>query len=83
MEVASAVTTEERVVAVPAVFPGEPRAIAVEVVIAGVAFDVVLIAVSVNDIVAIATEEIALRSALPGDYAVREAQARESRTWRK
>jgi methylamine---glutamate N-methyltransferase subunit A len=36
-----------------------------------------------SDFVAIATEEIALRSALPGDYAVREAQAKESRTWRK
>jgi len=36
-----------------------------------------------NDFVAIATEEIALRSALAGDYAVREAQAKESRTWRK
>ncbi len=35
------------------------------------------------DFVAIATEEIALRSALAGDYAVREAQAKESRTWRK
>lgn len=33
--------------------------------------------------VAIATEEIALRSALPGDYTVREAQAKESRIWRK
>jgi glutamate synthase domain-containing protein 1 len=33
--------------------------------------------------VAIATEEIALRNALPGDYAVREAQAKESRIWRK
>ncbi len=35
------------------------------------------------DFVAIATEEIALRNALPGDYAVREAQAKESRIWRK
>jgi glutamine phosphoribosylpyrophosphate amidotransferase len=33
--------------------------------------------------VAIATEEIALRNALPGDYTVREAQAKESRIWRK
>jgi len=33
--------------------------------------------------VAIATEEIAIRSALPGNYDVREAQAKESRTWRK
>jgi glutamate synthase domain-containing protein 1 len=36
-----------------------------------------------SDFVAIATEEIALRSALPGQYVVREAQAKESRTWRK
>jgi glutamate synthase domain-containing protein 1 len=36
-----------------------------------------------SDFVAIATEEIALRSALPGCYSVREAQAKESRTWRK
>jgi len=35
------------------------------------------------DFVAIATEEIALRNALPGDYEVREAQAKESRIWRK
>lgn len=33
--------------------------------------------------VAIATEEIAIRNALPGDYTVREAQAKESRIWRK
>jgi glutamine phosphoribosylpyrophosphate amidotransferase len=33
--------------------------------------------------IAIATEEIALRNALPGDYTVREAQAKESRIWRK
>jgi glutamate synthase domain-containing protein 1 len=36
-----------------------------------------------SDFVAIATEEIAIRSALPGDYAVREAQAKDSRIWRK
>jgi len=36
-----------------------------------------------SDFVAIATEEMALRNALPGDYAVREAQAKESRIWRK
>ena len=36
-----------------------------------------------SDFVAIATEEIALRSALPGCYSVREAQAKEFRTWRK
>jgi len=33
------------------------------------------------DFVAIATEEIAMRSALPGQYAVREAQAKEVRVW--
>lgn len=36
-----------------------------------------------GDFVAIATEEIALRNALPGNYAVREAQAKECRTWRR
>jgi methylamine---glutamate N-methyltransferase subunit A len=36
-----------------------------------------------SDFVAIATEEIALRNALAGDYAVREAQAKESRVWRR
>ena len=36
-----------------------------------------------SDFVAIATEEVAIRSALPGNYAVREAQAKESRIWRK
>jgi len=33
--------------------------------------------------VAVATEEIAIRGALPGDYTVREAQAREIRVWRR
>jgi glutamate synthase domain-containing protein 1 len=33
--------------------------------------------------VAVATEEIALRKALPGKYSVREAQAKEVRVWRK
>jgi len=32
---------------------------------------------------AVATEEIALRSALPGDYGVREAQAREVKVWQR
>jgi len=32
---------------------------------------------------AVATEEIALRSALPGEYDVREAQAKEVRVWRR
>ncbi len=33
--------------------------------------------------VALANEEIAIRSALPGDYEVREAQAREVRLWER
>jgi len=33
--------------------------------------------------VAVATEEIAIRAALPGSYKVREAQAREVRVWRR
>ena len=33
--------------------------------------------------VALANEEIAIRSALPGDYEVREAQAREVRIWER
>ena len=33
--------------------------------------------------VAVATEEIAIRAALPGEYAVREAQVREVRVWQK
>jgi methylamine---glutamate N-methyltransferase subunit A len=33
--------------------------------------------------VAVATEEIAIRSALPGDYQVREAQAKEVRVWER
>ena len=32
---------------------------------------------------AVATEEIAIRGALPGDYEVREAQSREVRVWRR
>ena len=35
------------------------------------------------DFAAVATEEIALRMALPGDYEVREAQAREVRVWQR
>jgi hypothetical protein len=33
--------------------------------------------------VAVATEEIAIRATLPGDYSVREAQVREVRVWQK
>jgi methylamine---glutamate N-methyltransferase subunit A len=35
------------------------------------------------DFVAIATEEIAIRAAFDGDYAVRETQAKEVRVWRR
>jgi methylamine---glutamate N-methyltransferase subunit A len=34
-----------------------------------------------DDFVVVATEEIAVRSVLPGDFAVREAQAQEVRVW--
>jgi methylamine---glutamate N-methyltransferase subunit A len=34
-----------------------------------------------DDFVAVATEEVALRSSIPGNYAAREAQAREVRVW--
>jgi glutamine phosphoribosylpyrophosphate amidotransferase len=34
-------------------------------------------------VVAIANEEIAIRAAVPGDYEVREAQAKDVRVWRK
>jgi len=33
--------------------------------------------------VAVATEEIAIRGAIPGDFAVREAQAKEVRVWQR
>lgn len=36
-----------------------------------------------GDFAAVATEEIAIRSAIPGKYDVREAQAREVRLWRR
>jgi methylamine---glutamate N-methyltransferase subunit A len=35
------------------------------------------------DFVAVATEEIAIRAAFDGDYAVRETQAKEVRVWRR
>ena len=35
------------------------------------------------DFVALANEEISFRSALPGDYEVREAQAKEVRLWER
>ena len=36
-----------------------------------------------GEFVALSNEEIAIRTALPGDYQVREAQAKEVRIWRK
>jgi hypothetical protein len=35
------------------------------------------------DFVALATEEISIRSALPGTYEVREAQVKEVRVWQR
>lgn len=35
------------------------------------------------EFVALANEEVAIRTALPGDYAVREAQAKEVRVWQR
>ena len=36
-----------------------------------------------DDFVAIATEEVAIRSAFPGSYIVREAQSKETRIWQR
>ncbi len=36
-----------------------------------------------DDFVAIATEEVAIRSAFPGSYTVREAQSKETRIWQR
>ena len=35
------------------------------------------------DFVAVATEEIAIRGAIPGNYEVREAQAKEVQVWQR
>ena len=35
------------------------------------------------DFVAVATEEIAIRAAIPGNYDVREAQAKEVQVWQR
>ena len=40
-----------------------------------------LVVAETDDFVAVATEEIAIRSALPGDYKVSEAQVEEVRVW--
>jgi glutamate synthase domain-containing protein 1 len=42
-----------------------------------------LVMTETDEFVAVATEEIALRSALQGKYSVREAQAREVRIWQR
>jgi glutamine phosphoribosylpyrophosphate amidotransferase len=42
-----------------------------------------LVFMEMDHIVGVATEEIALRSAIPGVYRVREAQAREIQVWRR
>jgi glutamate synthase domain-containing protein 1 len=42
-----------------------------------------LLVAETDRFVAIATEEIAIRAALPGDYEAREAGAREVRVWRR
>ncbi len=40
-----------------------------------------LVMAETDDFVAVATEEIAIRSAIPGDYKVSEAQVEEVRVW--
>ena len=42
-----------------------------------------LVMTETDSFVAVATEEIAIRAALPGAYAVREAQVREVRVWQR
>lgn len=42
-----------------------------------------LVMTETNEFVAVATEEIAIRAALPGKYSVREAQVREVRVWQR
>jgi len=42
-----------------------------------------LVMTETDDFVAVATEEIAIRTALPGVYSVREAQVREVRVWQR
>jgi glutamate synthase domain-containing protein 1 len=42
-----------------------------------------LVMTETNEFVAVATEEIAIRAALPGQYSVREAQVREVRVWQR
>lgn len=42
-----------------------------------------LVMTETDEFVAVATEEIAIRSALPGKYSVREAQVKEVRVWQR
>jgi glutamate synthase domain-containing protein 1 len=42
-----------------------------------------LVMTETDQFVAVATEEIALRSAIPGQYSVREAQVKEVRVWQR
>ncbi len=42
-----------------------------------------LVMTEADDFVAVATEEIAIRAALPGAYSVREAQVKEVRVWQR
>jgi len=42
-----------------------------------------LVMTETDEFVAVATEEIAIRAALPGQYSVREAQVREVRVWQR
>ncbi len=42
-----------------------------------------LVMTETDQFVAVATEEIAIRSAIPGKYSVREAQVREVRVWQR
>lgn len=42
-----------------------------------------LVMTETDNFVAVATEEIAIRSALPGKYSVREAQVKEVRVWQR
>jgi len=42
-----------------------------------------LVMTETDEFVAVATEEIAIRAALPGSYSVREAQVREVRVWQR
>jgi glutamine phosphoribosylpyrophosphate amidotransferase len=42
-----------------------------------------LVMTETDQFVAVATEEIAIRSAIPGKYSVREAQVKEVRVWQR